>query len=118
MRNTSIIPFVLLVLLGIAVSRVKYEVSCLSSVWRSVNNEIDSSKDQLQVLRAEWCHLTNPERLKMLAAKYLPSMQPAQLRNIITYDHLLHNSFPTTRPVQKSSHKKLSELVNGGKNKK
>ncbi len=110
MRNPVVVPFVLLILLGIAVSRVKYEVSVLRKTLQSINMEIEKGNDQLRVLRAEWCHLTNPERLKILAAKYLPDMGPANPKNIITYDQLLHDSYP----VKKRSNK-LSQLVIGEK---
>ena len=107
MYKPFVIAAILLVMLGTIVSRIKYEVASIRKNLTNITNEISKGKEQLRILRAEWCNLTEPTRLKMLAKQYLPEMVPATSKNIISYDQLLHNS----SPIVSKHNKKLSSLV-------
>ena len=51
--------------------RVKYEVQSLKAQVAEINKEITEERESLRVVAAEWAYLNRPERLKVLAEKYL-----------------------------------------------
>ncbi|ASI47659.1 hypothetical protein AOV_02130 [Anaplasma ovis str. Haibei] len=55
----------------IGVFRVKFYVRDMQKSLVQVQKEIVKVNDEISALRAEWTALNNPERLTMLAAKYL-----------------------------------------------
>lgn len=51
--------------------QVKYEVMQQEEMLTRINREIAETRDQIRVFDAEWSYLTQPNRLKRLAARYL-----------------------------------------------
>ena len=52
-----------------------------------LHKKIESERDGIAVLRAEWSLLNRPERIERLAAKYL-KLAPAAPRQLVTLDSL------------------------------
>lgn len=84
---------VFLIFVGIAVSRVKYEVVFLRKQLRSTEKEIQETTDNIRVLNAEWSCLNDPVRIKNLCKKYLPDMKPVVTNQIIEYKEIERGDF-------------------------
>jgi cell division protein FtsL len=65
---------------------------------------VDKERDAINVLRAEYAHLTRPDRLQALADKQL-DMQPLALNQIVKAD-----SLPEAAPKVDSIGRKLESL--------
>ena len=84
-----------LVALAYVIYQVKYEARALDEEIASLGKEIDTERDSLAVLRAEWSLLNRPERIERLAQKYL-KLAPVQPRQLVTLDSVTDRDF--TRP--------------------
>jgi cell division protein FtsL len=84
-----------LVALAYVIYQVKYEARALDEEIASLGKEIDTERDSLAVLRAEWSLLNRPERIERLAQKYL-KLAPIQPRQLVTLDSVTDRDF--TRP--------------------
>jgi len=84
-----------LVALAYVIYQVKYEARALDEDIASLGKEIDTERDSLAVLRAEWSLLNRPERIERLAQKYL-KLAPIQPRQLVTLDSVTDRDF--TRP--------------------
>jgi hypothetical protein len=56
---------------GFATYEVKYQVAQVDDELGKVNRSIDTDRDQLRVLSAEWSYLTQPGRLDQLGHRHL-----------------------------------------------
>ncbi|CAO4839680.1 MAG: hypothetical protein CNLJKLNK_00873 [Holosporales bacterium] len=56
---------------GIVLFRIKYEVVDLENRHIQILKSIQSTKESVHLLNAEWAHLTDPARIQRLATKYL-----------------------------------------------
>lgn len=61
----------LIVLIGITLFHVKYKVVGLEQELAFTNKKIIESRQSIHILKAEWEHLNNPQRLQHLAQKHL-----------------------------------------------
>lgn len=93
MRKLSTISLCTLFILGICVSKIKYEVVFLRKNLARINNEITHVADDLRVYRAEWSYLNNPKRLAKLATKYLPEMRPVDYKQILRYNDFINSEY-------------------------
>ena len=93
MNKSLVISLVFLILVGIGVSRVKYEVVFLRKNLTNTQKEIEQCSDDLKVLRAEWSYLNNPKRLKILCEKHLKFMKPIESSQVISYDKIVGQSY-------------------------
>ena len=50
---------------------VQFGVEALQDEIVKTENEISAYEDEIQLLEVEWVYLTRPERLRILAARYL-----------------------------------------------
>ena len=73
--------------IGIGLFMVKHRVQDLESQLVGLNREIARDREALQVLRAEWSHLNEPRRLKILANRYL-GMVPVSLDKVTSRNEL------------------------------
>ncbi len=83
--------------LAYVIYQVKYEARALDEQIVSLNKQIESERDAIAVLRAEWSLLNRPERIERLAAKYL-KLAPAEPRQLVTLDSLTDRDFERARP--------------------
>ncbi len=58
---------------------VKYEVQDLEDELSRLNRSIIAERQAIHVLKAEWSHLNNPERLRSLARRYL-GLKPVEAK--------------------------------------
>ena len=63
-------------IMAVSLFHVKYKVLELEKERASVNKQIVSSQDAIHVLKAEWAHLNNPQKLSMLNARHLKLKPP------------------------------------------
>ncbi len=53
--------------------KVKYQVQTMKNEVASTSRELEKEREALHVVNAEWAYLNRPQRLQMLASKYLAS---------------------------------------------
>ena len=71
MRTSTLSILLLAVAIGVGLFMVKYRVQDLEDQLVTLNREIARDREAIQVLRAEWSHLNEPSRLKVLAGRHL-----------------------------------------------
>jgi cell division protein FtsL len=100
MKLNKLILFAMigLVFVGTWVSKIKYKVVSLRTELRNVNAEIEKSTDDLNVFQAEWSYLNQPERLKALCKKYLPTMVPMETHQVISYQKIVNSELVEENP--------------------
>jgi len=69
-RSTSIF-FILALVGGFVLFKVKYEVVEIEQKLAEAEQQIAREKETIHILKAEWSHLNEPQRLQKLAEKYL-----------------------------------------------
>ncbi len=97
MNKGTILSLAALLVIGIIVSRVKYEVIFLKNKLKDINSKIEKYSDDLKVYNAEWGYLNNPKRLKTLCEKYLKHLQPTTNKQILDYQTILNNDLSPNR---------------------
>ncbi len=93
MRKLSIISLCVIVVFGVCVSGIKYQVVFLRKSLNKINNEIIKITDDLRLYNAEWSYLNNPKRLEELASKYLPEMRPIEYKQILRYNEFIKTEY-------------------------
>ncbi|MFO1241692.1 MAG: hypothetical protein U1E36_00580 [Rickettsiales bacterium] len=71
MRKVNIVWMIGLVVAGLSLYQLKYTVRDIRADADHMQSELLKEQESLHVLRAEWAHLSSPERLQTLADKYL-----------------------------------------------
>ena len=66
---------------------IKYQTIFHAEQVASLKAEIKKEQDQIGRLRADWGHLTRPERVQALSDKLLP-LQPMALNQIVQVEQL------------------------------
>lgn len=61
---------------------ISYETMLFSAQIATTTDEIQRTRDDVGMLRAEWAHLTMPERVQTLADRYL-DLQTLQINQIV-----------------------------------
>ena len=72
MRPLGIAGLALVAILAFGLFALKYEVRGLEAELERLEREAQAEQEAIRVLNAEWSYLNRPERLKALAARYLP----------------------------------------------
>lgn len=75
MRQTTILTILVAAVMSVGLFYLKYEVTNLESELDVLNRSIIDEREAIHVLKAEWSHLNDVDRLKDLAKRYL-EMQP------------------------------------------
>jgi cell division protein FtsL len=83
---------------------IKYETIFHAETIVKLQHEVKLEQDQIGTLRAEWGHLTRPERIQALADKFL-DLQPVALNQIVRAEVL-----PGKAPRVDSIGRKLQAL--------
>ncbi|MBA3813780.1 MAG: hypothetical protein H0X26_04720 [Alphaproteobacteria bacterium] len=71
MQRSNSIFFLLALIGGFILFKVKYEVVEIEKNLAQTEKQISLEKEMIHVLNAEWSHLNEPQRLQKLAEKYL-----------------------------------------------
>ena len=87
MRTSTLSILLSAIAIGIGLFMVKYRVQDLEIQLVDLNRQIAGDREALQVLRAEWSHLNEPRRLKILANRYL-GMAPVSLDKVMGRNEL------------------------------
>jgi cell division protein FtsL len=96
LRFVNICVVLALVALACVIYERKYEARALDEDIGGLRNEIETERDAVAVLRAEWSLLNRPERIERLAQKHLKlaAARPAQL---VTLDTVSESDFERIR---------------------
>jgi cell division protein FtsL len=70
-----------------ALYRMKYEATDYSRQVTNLREEIAAERDLINVLKAEWSYLNEPQRIQRLADQYL-ELQTLDARQIVTFQEL------------------------------
>jgi cell division protein FtsL len=87
MRQTTIFTLLVAAVMSVALFFLKYEVTHLEEELDRLNRSIDQHQEAMHVLRAEWGHLTEIERVRALSHRYL-DLGPTNPIRIVTIDEL------------------------------
>ena len=83
MKRSSLGLVLLTVAVGLGLFLVKYRVQGLETQLHDLNQEIADDREAIHVLKAEWSHLNEPDRLKRLVGRHL-DMIPVRLGQVTT----------------------------------
>lgn len=86
-RLSFILVLFIALIAAIGVFVLKHEVQKLEAELAGVHRQIVVGQEELHVLKAEWSHLNQPERLKDLASRYL-SLEPLAPGQIVGFEAL------------------------------
>ena len=97
-RSTSLF-FVLSLIIGCILFKVKHEVVEIEQKISKTTQQIRREKENMHILKAEWSHLNEPQRLKSLAQKFL-DITPMKTEQIlaVSRDLDLKDDFATALP--------------------
>jgi cell division protein FtsL len=83
MRLLSLLAFGFLVGLIILIYNMKFETGQLEGRAAQLERAISEEKDNVSLMRAEWSHVTRPDRIETLARDIL-KLEPAKPEQLIT----------------------------------
>jgi cell division protein FtsL len=95
-RPGTVLWLLLVITVGYAMFQVKYEVMQQEDALARINREIADTRDQIRVLDAEWSYLSQPNRLKRLASRYL-DLSPINAAQIVELSAIPER--PTAQPA-------------------
>jgi cell division protein FtsL len=96
LRFINICLVVTLVALAYVIYDGKYEARALDEDIGGLRKDIETERDAVAVLRAEWSLLNRPERIERLAAKHL-KLAPARPQQLVTLDTVSDSDFERVR---------------------
>ena len=82
MRQSTMALVLLTVAVGVSLFLAKYRVQGLEDQLQTLNRDIARDRERIKVLRAEWSHFNEPDRLRALAGRHL-EMIPVQSEQFI-----------------------------------
>ena len=96
LRFVNICLVLALVALAYVIYEGKYEARVLDEDIGSLRKDIETERDAVAVLRAEWSLLNRPERIERLAEKHL-KLAPARPQQLVTLDTVSDSDFERAR---------------------
>jgi cell division protein FtsL len=96
LRFVNICLVLALVALAYVIYEGKYEARALDEDIGGLRKEIETERDAVAVLRAEWSLLNRPERIERLAEKHL-KLAPARPKQLVTLDTVSDSDFERIR---------------------
>lgn len=101
-RLLSLLAFGFLVGLVILIYDMKFETRRLEARAAQLSRAIEDEKDNVALMRAEWSHVTAPDRLERLSLDILP-LQPVKSTQLIKLEEFVTTfarmPIPTVRTV-------------------
>ncbi len=101
-RRSTLLTTLLAASTGLALFIVKYQVQDLEDTLTLIDREIASNRQAVHVLKAEWSHLNEPNRLRFLAARHL-DLGPLENAQFTTPDDLAGLLQPRENEYQEDS---------------
>ena|ERR1700722_8403529 len=71
MQRSTALFFILAIFVGCILFKVKYEVVEVEQKLAQTVQQISQENENIHILKAEWSHLNEPQRLQKLAQKFL-----------------------------------------------
>lgn len=82
-RLINLMAFLLAGALAFLLYELKYETRLLEKESSRISREIETERQSIAILRAEWSYLTRPGRIETLAEQLL-HLRPATVNQIVT----------------------------------
>ena len=79
--------FTLTIFMAFGTFVMKNYVEDLEKELNQINAKINDDVKSIHILKAEWSHLNNPERLRNLASKHI-DLEPVKAEQIVSYASL------------------------------
>ncbi|MEQ9171675.1 MAG: hypothetical protein RLO05_10985 [Rhodospirillales bacterium] len=70
-KRTTFLALILAAVMSLGLFMVSYQVQDLEDQLDALNRDIARDSRAVHVLQAEWAHLNDPQRLRLLAERYL-----------------------------------------------
>lgn len=83
MRRVTICLSLLSFAVGMVLFQLKYQVVALEQTQRQLEKSCVTTSEALNVMKAEWEHLNDPQRLQMLADRYLDDLRPVTIKQVV-----------------------------------
>jgi len=87
MRQITAFTLFVAAVMAVSLFFLKYEVTNLESELEGLNKKIVADHEAIHVLKAEWSHLNEIERVRSLSARFL-DLAPTSGARIVTLDEL------------------------------
>jgi hypothetical protein len=87
MRQITAFTLFVAAIMAVSLFFLKYEVTNLESELEGLNKKIVADHEAIHVLKAEWGHLNDVERVRELSARFL-DLAPTSGARIVTLDEL------------------------------
>ena len=84
---------VLVVAMATGMFVIKNEVISLERELADINAQIVADQKELHVLKAEWTHLNNPDRIRTLSERYA-GLKPLRAEQIISFSAIPFKAAP------------------------
>jgi hypothetical protein len=88
MKRSTLFLMLMAAAVSVALFVVKYSVQDLDDHMRSLTRDIAETREGIHVLKSEWSHLNQPDRLRHLAGKYL-EVGPLDAERVGSADRML-----------------------------
>ena len=85
--KTTFAWYVCAAIIGIALFGLKYRVNQLENNLDDLNRQIVNTQESMDVLKAEWTYLNQPDHLQALNDKYL-SLRPTPSTQVTTLEEV------------------------------
>ncbi|MBS0272059.1 MAG: hypothetical protein JSR85_05375 [Proteobacteria bacterium] len=93
MRRYTTLFFFLALVIGFILFKVKYEVVEIEEKISQTLRKMKRERETIHILKAEWSHLNEPQRLQKLAEKFL-DIRPMKAEQIANIRHNLTDQDP------------------------
>ena len=110
-RILNIIAIAALIGSAIYAYSIKYQTIFHAETIAQLKSDIKKEQDEIGMLRADWAHLTRPERIQALSEK-LTDLQPMALNQIVKADALPDKAATVDTIGRKLADLGLSEPTN------
>lgn len=110
-RHSTLVFLLMAGAVALALFSVKYRVQDLEKELTQLNRATIEDREAVHVLKAEWSHLNNSTRLRVLAGRHL-GMKPLNPEQMGTFDDLPHR---TPRPKDPVVSMPLDGAMGGGR---
>lgn len=86
-KRTTFLALVLAAVMSLGLFMVSYQVQDLEDQLDALNRGIARDSRAVHVLQAEWAHLNDPQRLRLLAERYL-GLEPIATKQLGTVEDI------------------------------
>ncbi len=86
--RSTLMLLLMAAVVSVALFAVKYRVQDLDQEMREITRATAEAQESIHVLKSEWSHLNQPDRLRLLAQRYL-EVGPLDADRVGDVDHML-----------------------------